>query len=108
MNRKDRREIKTLETMISEYCRSQLHNPGRNLCCECEELLTYAIGKITRCALGGKKTTCAKCPIHGFNAEQRKKVREVMKYSGPHMIYRHPILAICHLIDAKPWRNPVQ
>jgi len=29
----------------------------------------------------------------------RKKIRAVMRYSGPRMIYRHPALAIAHLID---------
>jgi hypothetical protein len=29
----------------------------------------------------------------------REKIREVMRYAGPRMIYRHPIMAVFHLID---------
>jgi hypothetical protein len=28
-------------------------------------------------------------------------MREVMRYAGPRMIWRHPILAIWHMIDGK-------
>jgi hypothetical protein len=29
----------------------------------------------------------------------REKIKEVMRYAGPRLIYRHPILAIRHLLD---------
>jgi hypothetical protein len=29
----------------------------------------------------------------------RETVREVMAFSGPRMTARHPILALCHLLD---------
>ena len=29
----------------------------------------------------------------------REKIREVMKYAGPRMMSRHPILALFHFID---------
>jgi hypothetical protein len=29
----------------------------------------------------------------------KEKIRAVMRYAGPLMIYRHPILALFHFID---------
>jgi len=31
----------------------------------------------------------------------REKVREVMRYSGPRMILRHPWLALMHVVDKR-------
>jgi hypothetical protein len=32
---------------------------------------------------------------------EREEVRVVMRYAGPRMISRHPILALWHLIDGR-------
>jgi hypothetical protein len=31
----------------------------------------------------------------------RERVREVMRYSGPRMLTRHPVLAVAHLVDGR-------
>jgi hypothetical protein len=31
----------------------------------------------------------------------REKIREVMQYAGPRMIWHHPLLAIGHMIDGR-------
>jgi hypothetical protein len=31
----------------------------------------------------------------------RERVREVMRYAGPKMLTRHPVLAIGHIIDGR-------
>jgi hypothetical protein len=33
------------------------------------------------------------------------KIRTVMRYAGPRMLLRHPILAIGHLLDGRRDRN---
>jgi len=30
---------------------------------------------------------------------EREKIKDVMRYAGPKMIYRHPVLAMFHFID---------
>jgi predicted amidophosphoribosyltransferase len=91
------RESRTIALMISFYCKKQ-HKNG-SLCTECQQLLDYAQERLRKCPFQNNKTTCAKCPVHCYKADMRAKVRAVMRYSGPRMIYRHPILAIEHLID---------
>ena len=91
------REARTVSVMISMYCVAQ-HN-SRTLCVECQRLETYALERLDKCPFGEGKTACSLCQVHCFKPEMRQKVREVMKYSGPRMIFKHPILATSHLLD---------
>ncbi len=92
--------------MIGIYC-SDKHNIVSGLCEECNNLLFYANQKLDNCSYGETKTTCAKCPIHCYKPEMRQTERKVMRYSGPKMAYKHPILAVRHLFDGrkKPQRR---
>lgn len=94
------REKLTLEAMVRIYCRKHHQSEGR-YCGECRELLDYALLRLERCPFGPQKTTCANCPIHCYKPRMRERVREVMRYSGPRMLFRHPLLAIAHLLDGR-------
>ena len=69
------------------------------LCADCEALRDYARQRLEKCPFQAGKTTCAKCPIHCYQPEQRESIRAVMRYAGPRMLLRHPILTLCHLVD---------
>ena len=93
------REKATLKAMVQIYCRGH-HNLGRgNLCPHCLELLQYGNDRLNRCPYASAKGPCAQCDIHCYKPEMRKHVREVMRYAGPRMLTRHPILALLHMID---------
>jgi predicted amidophosphoribosyltransferase len=94
------REAKTIETMMRIYCRGQ-HESQEALCAECRELLDYANLRLEKCPYQENKTTCAKCPIHCYKPEMRDQVRSVMRYAGPRMLYRHPILTLFHFLDGR-------
>ena len=93
-----RRESKTIEAMIRLYCHDH-HGSKGELCPECRELLDYVLVRLDRCPFEENKPTCAKCPVHCYQPGMREKVRVVMRYAGPRMLYRHPVLAVLHLID---------
>lgn len=95
-----KRERKTVEVMIRYYCKKK-HSEKEGLCGECTELMEYAFKRLHECPFQENKTTCAKCSVHCYKPSMREKVREVMRYSGPKMIYKHPYLAIRHLIDRR-------
>jgi len=82
--------------MVRIYCMGKHHQ--QELCEECQALLDYAWARLEHCKFGEKKPTCQKCPIHCYKPEMRQKMREAMRYSGPRMIWYHPIAAIRHLI----------
>ncbi|MCP4402503.1 MAG: nitrous oxide-stimulated promoter family protein [bacterium] len=101
MNKRQSRiqpEQATLEKMIEIYCVGQ-HRMRHDLCAECEELRAYALQRLNCCPFGEKKGTCAKCPVHCYKTEMRQKIRQVMRYAGPRMLYKHPIFALRHLFD---------
>jgi len=91
------REINTVRVMITDYCRA--HHNAKEPCLECVELAEYALERLNKCPFGEGKTTCARCPVHCYRADKREKIRTVMRYAGPRMIYRHPVLAIFHIVD---------
>lgn len=94
------REWKTVQAMIRVYCRD-LHGSRKVLCAECEELRSYAERRLEKCPFAEEKPTCVKCPVHCYEAAMRERVRQVMRYAGPRMLLRHPLLAIFHLRDER-------
>ena len=94
------REKRTIRAMIGMYCRAH-HAPADFLCPECAELLDYAVARTDRCRFGTDKPTCANCPVHCYKPAMRERVRTVMRYAGPRMLLRHPVLALLHLWDGR-------
>lgn len=47
------------------------------------------------------KTFCSNCRVHCYKPEMREKIREVMRFSGPRMIWYHPMAAISHVLETK-------
>jgi hypothetical protein len=94
-----RRELRTIEAMSRMYCRH--HHGGRELCAECAELHDYARRRLERCVFGDAKPTCANCTVHCYKADMRERVRVMMRWAGPRMLLRHPVIAVLHLIDGR-------
>jgi hypothetical protein len=94
------REKKTVKAMIRIYCRRH-HGTHDGLCNECSKLVAYAHERLDRCPFQEGKTTCAKCPIHCYRPAMRQQIRTVMRFAGPRMLWRHPVLALYHLIDGR-------
>ena len=93
------RELTIIRAMLRLYCRGHDH-PGRApLCAGCAELLDYATSRLERCVFGDAKPTCTNCTVHCYSAEKREQIRQVMKWSGPRMPLRHPILSVFHVFD---------
>ena len=94
------RELATLAAMFAINCR-ELHGDRVGLCDSCAALLVYATRRLDRCVFGDNKPTCAKCTVHCYSAEKREDVRAVMRYAGPRMMWRHPVLAVRHVLDGR-------
>lgn len=99
-NRRLDREKKTIRAMIAIYCRGN-HPVEHNglLCAECQALLDYALARLDRCPYSGKKPPCAKCSVHCYKPALREQIKAVMRYAGPRMLVKHPLLALHHWID---------
>lgn len=97
---KRNREKILVSQMISLYCRKN-HRTKNGLCSECRELDDYAKLRSEKCPFMETKTFCSNCKVHCYKPEMREKIRKVMRFSGPRMIFHHPIPAIRHIIETK-------
>ena len=94
------RELKTMTIMVGMYCRAH-HGSHAQLCQDCAALLDYATRRLQRCVFGDAKPTCANCLVHCYASDPRESMRAIMRWAGPRMLLRHPILAIRHLLDGR-------
>lgn len=94
------REQRTLDAMFEMFCHAH-HGTRHGLCAKCGDLNFYAERRLERCVFGDAKPTCAKCVVHCYNHEMREGIREVMRYAGPRMLVRHPVLGIRHVLDGR-------
>ena len=96
---KREREKDTVSLMIAIYCRKK--HRSKPLCPECAELDAYARLRSDKCPFMETKTFCSNCKVHCYKKDMREKIRAVMRFSGPRMIFHHPIMAIRHVIETK-------
>ena len=97
---KREREKYVVSEMITLYCRKK-HKNKSGLCPECAALLESATLRSDKCPFMETKTFCSNCKVHCYKKDMREKIREVMRFSGPRMIFTHPVLAISHVIESK-------
>jgi len=101
---KRRREFQTIAVMLSLSCRAHHGATGGALCPACRDLHDYARRRLDRCRFGDDKPTCAHCTVHCYKADMRERIRQVMRWAGPRMLLRHPILSLRHLLDGRASR----
>lgn len=99
MQSKREREKETVFLMISIYCRKK--HGGRTLCPDCAALDAYARLRSDKCPFMETKTFCSNCRVHCYKPDMRRKIREVMRFSGPRMIFYHPVMAVRHVIASR-------
>ncbi len=89
------REAKTVEHMIGLYCSAH----------HAEDPYVLPVGncwtaRTLQCPFGQDKPACNHCRIHCYPQGYRERIRVVMRYAGPQLVWHHPILAIRHWWDA--------
>ncbi len=92
-----RRERATIGNMIGIYCEG--NHGGEGLCTECRGLLEYASARLAVCLHAEDKPTCSNCSTHCYAVARREQIKAVMRYSGPRMLFSHPIQALSHMLD---------
>lgn len=91
IKKKRQRETEVVSLMIRLYCRKHTDIDEK-------EMIDYASQRIARCPRMAEKTFCSQCPIHCYQKEKQEQIKKIMRYSGPRMIFYHPILAIKHVL----------
>lgn len=80
----------------------------RDLCPECAELEAYAHARSERCPFMEEKTFCSNCTVHCYRPEMRERIRTVMRYAGPRMLFHQPVMAIRHTIESQRERRRIR
>ena len=93
------RERLTMTKMVGIYCSAHHRSSGNILCAVCREFLAYAEVRLQKCPYAEDKPTCANCPVHCYKPVRKAEARAIMRYAGPRMLLRHPLLAIAHKLD---------
>ena len=91
------RERLTIRKMVDIYCHD--HHGTDGLCEACAVFMDYAEVRLDKCPFGQDKPTCSNCPVHCYKADYRQQAKVIMRYAGPRMLIRHPLLTIAHYID---------
>lgn len=97
---KREKEKRMVSQMIALYCKKK-HGGKKELCPACAALSEYARLRSDKCPFMETKTFCSNCKVHCYKPEMREKIREVMRFSGPRMIFHHPVAALHHVIATK-------
>uniref|UniRef100_UPI0040293CD1 nitrous oxide-stimulated promoter family protein n=1 Tax=Collinsella intestinalis TaxID=147207 RepID=UPI0040293CD1 len=131
LKRKREREQEIVSQMIALYCKGNhsAHRSApprerggemqqvrkgaalrerRDLCPECTELEAYAHARSEHCPFMEEKTFCSNCTVHCYRPEMRERIRTVMRYAGPRMLFHHPVMAIRHMIESQRERRRVR
>ena len=102
------KEKQVVALMIGLYCRKNHGTKRGQLCPECRELADYAASRSDHCPFMETKTFCANCRVHCYKPSMREKIRTVMRFSGPRMIFYHPVMALHHVISTMQERKRLQ
>lgn len=97
------RERDTIRAMFIISCRHQ-HGGKGGLCAQCGADLEYAFRRIDKCPYGEAKPICKNCLTHCYSKEMQARVRQIMRFAGPRMLWRHPWLTLMHYVDE--WTLP--
>lgn len=104
---KREREKAMVSEMIALYCRRR-HGGSESLCAECAALDAYARQRSDKCPFMETKTFCANCKVHCYKPEMREQIRRVMRFSGPRMIFHHPVAVMRHVLETKKERRKLE
>lgn len=102
------KEKKLIPVMIKKYCRGKHKTKGKEICAECSELTEYALFRLSKCPFKVNKKFCSFCKIHCYKPEMREKIKAVMKYAGPRMLFTHPIFAVSHVLQMIKYKKQLK
>ena len=89
VDEKRKLELKTMYQIIGIYCHNKHHTPHK--------VWQYAEHRIDVCPHMESKTFCSVCKTHCYAPTYREKIREIMRYGGPRMLFVSPIQVVRHM-----------
>ena len=101
-------EKKLIPVMIRKYCHGKHKAKGEELCEECRQLTEYALFRLEKCPFRVNKKFCSFCKIHCYKPDMRERIKDVMKWAGPRMIFTHPVFAMKHVFQMISYKRKLR
>ena len=54
------------------------------------------------------KKFCSFCKIHCYKPDMRERIKDVMKWAGPRMIFTHPVFAFRHVFQMISYKQKLR
>lgn len=102
------KEKKLIPVMIRKYCRGKHGTKEEALCEECRALTEYALFRLEKCPFKVNKKFCSFCKIHCYKPDMRERIKDVMKWSGPRMMFTHPVFAMKHVFQMISYKRKLR
>lgn len=96
-NKKITREKEIVSLMIDLYFKGSQNTLNQD---EYLDLKKYCLQKLDLCPFGEGKTFCSSCQVHCYDDDHREKIRSVMRYSAPRMLFYHPLMMLKHTLTS--------
>lgn len=101
-------DIRVLLAFITVYCRCHhtnqkqalIKNQPVKLCPECLSLANYAVKRRDLCPKD-PKPACKNCNTHCYSPQNRRAIKEIMKFSGIYFIKRGRLDYLWHYFMPK-------
>ena len=92
------KDRKTLETIGRIYCDAHHEGPkdASRLCPMCRETVNATLARTQACPFD-HTGNCQDCTVHCQRGEAQERIREMMRYSAPRMVFRHPLMTADYL-----------
>ena len=114
ISRREKEDIGILVKFVEVYCKENHHGEKApfsfklfdireidekaiSLCQDCSQLLIYGLTMRLKCP-HDPKPMCKKCETPCYRGDYKKKIREVMKFSGIYMIKHGRIDMLYHYL----------
>jgi hypothetical protein len=65
------------------------------------EGFAYAELRFDKCLFADNEPTCDNCPVHCYEPAMRDRVKQILRYAGPRVMYNHLFMAIRHILDGR-------
>ncbi|MDE6361410.1 MAG: nitrous oxide-stimulated promoter family protein [Clostridia bacterium] len=98
------KDVEVVNLMIRLYCRKK-HKSKNRLCDECAQLAEYAKARRENCPFGDQKSFCSNCKIHCYKPSMREQISQVMRFSGPRIMFYHPVVACKHISETMKFKR---
>ena len=112
LTKKERKDLRVLVSFTSVYCHHHHEAPAtgvdvgnescaplvegkHQVCTDCREFLAYAVARRIHCPLD-PKPDCKHCPVHCYKPNYRQQVKDVMRFSGKHLLLRGRLDLLWH------------